>query len=471
MASVFKRNGKGNYLVSYFDHSGRRREKSSRTTDKRSAERIAAKLESDAALRREGVVDPRQDRFIANERIPLAKHIEAYLDHCEHVGESPKYLAEKRRHLGRLCAEPGAHRMSDLTVDLVEKCLRSIKDDGLSARTINYCRQIAVAFINWAVRTDRIEANALTVIPKLDKSQDRRRIRRPLTDDELCRLLSVAEPRGRKLWYLMALWAGFRKSDLEKIRWSDIDLEQRTITVRDGKAKRVDFLAMHPQLAEELQRRRDEVMATPQVRVFPQAVRNNTQLKDFLHAGIAREEVIIGDDGQPVMIGKGKLRRPKTKIVTEDAEGRVVDLHAMRTTLGTMLARQGTKPQVAREIMRHSDYKTTLKHYTVLGLSDTTGAIDELPYIGRTEPVKATGTLSASPNPPQIPPQLEHETMRNGASQCEIGRVGVSQDRTNDDVVNAASCETKRTDATSCDKAGDGIRTHDVQLGKLAFYH
>ena len=32
-----------------------------------------------------------------------------------------------------------------------------------------------------------------------------------------------------------------------------------------------------------------------------------------------------------------------TRIVTEDAEGRVVDLHAMRTTLGKMLSRQGIK--------------------------------------------------------------------------------------------------------------------------------
>ena len=195
MASVFKKKGKGFYIVSWFDHTGKRREKSSKTTDKRTAERIAARHESETALRREGVVDPHQDRFIANERIPLAKHIEAYLDHCEHVGQAPKHLAGKRKHLGRVCAETGAHRMSDLTVDLVEGCLRSMRDKDLSARTINYCRQTAVTFMNWAVRTGRIETNPLTVIPKLDESQDRRRVRRPLTDDELCRLMAVTEPK------------------------------------------------------------------------------------------------------------------------------------------------------------------------------------------------------------------------------------------------------------------------------------
>ena len=190
-------------------------------------------------------------------------------------------------------------------------------------------------------------------------------------------------------------------------------------------------------------------------------------------AGIVREEVVIGDHGQPVMIGRGKWRRPKTRIVTEDAEGRVVDLHAMRTTLGTKLARQGVKPQVAREIMRHSDYKTTLKHYTVLGLSDTAGAINELPDIGRTEPIKATGTLSASADPQQIQQQIHqqlvHETMRNGASQCENDKVSVPQDRTSDDTVNTASCETKRNDATTCDHDAGVTRLAECQPLKLLF--
>jgi hypothetical protein len=94
----------------------------------------------------------------------------------------------------------------------------------------------------------------------------------------------------------------------------------------------------------------------------------SARLKDFLRAGIARREPVLDADGKPVMIGKGKRRRPKMKIVTEDAEGRVVDLHAMRTTLGTNLARAGVAPQIAQRIMRHGDYRTTLKHYTVLGL-------------------------------------------------------------------------------------------------------
>jgi hypothetical protein len=53
MASVFKRGGKrakGYWYASWFDHHGKRRTRSARTTDKATAERIARKLEAEAAL-------------------------------------------------------------------------------------------------------------------------------------------------------------------------------------------------------------------------------------------------------------------------------------------------------------------------------------------------------------------------------------------------------------------------------------
>ena len=67
MATVFKRGGQdnraGQYYVSYFDYLGQRVTKSARTVDKSAAMRIAAKLEADAALRRDGVIDAQLDEI------------------------------------------------------------------------------------------------------------------------------------------------------------------------------------------------------------------------------------------------------------------------------------------------------------------------------------------------------------------------------------------------------------------------
>jgi hypothetical protein len=115
---------------------------------------------------------------------------------------------------------------------------------------------------------------------------------------------------------------------------------------------------------------------------------------------------------EPVMIGQGSRRRPKTRIVAEDAEGRVIDLHAMRTTLGTNLARSGVAPQIAQRIMRHGDYRTTLRHYTVLGLTDTAKAVADLPAIGATVTEAATGICDA--NPQQYHQQCAQQYGREG---------------------------------------------------------
>lgn len=227
---------------------------------------------------------------------------------------------EKVRHLKRVCEGTGAKRLSDLTPDVLARYLKSMEDKGLSARTINFCRQIVVAFMNWCHKRGRVESHSLKNVARRDERKDRRWVRRPLTDDELSRLLTVAEPSGRKLWYLTAVLAGLRKSDLCRLTWGDVDFNNGCITVRDGKAKREDVIPLHPQLAYELRRVRS-IMSHPKTRVFPHAVGNLTRQKDFLQAGLAYKDA------------QGKIR-------TADQEGWVIDLHAMRTTL----ARQGVAP-------------------------------------------------------------------------------------------------------------------------------
>jgi len=209
----------------------------------------------------------------------------------------------------------------------------------------------------------------------------------------------VAREYGRDAWYLAAVLAGLRKGDLQRLIWANVDFESATLTISDGKAKRTDIVPMHPQLAEALRKRFDQYPAMPKARVFPQTVTDQTRLKDFLRAGLARKETITDAQGRPIMVGTGKGQRPKTRIATEDDQGRVIDLHALRTTLGTQLARAGVTPQIAMRIMRHSDYKTTLAHYTVLGLTDTSRAIEALPEIHTDSPhtQRATGTSHAQP--------------------------------------------------------------------------
>ena len=185
MATVFKRRGKGPWIIKYFDHQGRRREKSSRTTDKRAAQRMAAKLEADAALRREGVVDPRLDGLAEADKIPIRDHVDAYLRHLRAGDRSPRTLADARQHLDWVLSETGAARLSDLSLDAVVRALDSLRAKGRASRTVNHHGGRVRAFLRWCERTGRMASNPLQNLPKLDQARDRRRVRRALTDEEL----------------------------------------------------------------------------------------------------------------------------------------------------------------------------------------------------------------------------------------------------------------------------------------------
>ena len=543
--TLFQRVVGGPWVAAWYDHTGKRRIKSTRTTDRRIAERLLAKYVADTALRRDGIVDPRQDRCCEANRLPLADHVAAYITHCRQSGQAEKHVQEKERHLKSLLHVTKVTRLSELTAETLEKHMWALKADGKAPRTRNFARQIAVAFMNWCKNTNRVEINPLTVVARQDERQDRRRVRRPLNDDEVAALLDVAAQRGRRAWYMTAVLAGLRLGDLRRLTWGAIDFEAGTITIADGKAKRTDVLPLHPQLAEELMARRNASTALPMAKVFPETVTSITVQKDLLRAGLARREVVTDAEGKPVMIGKGKRLRPKTKIVTEDAEGRVVDLHAMRTTLGTNLARAGVAPQLAQRLMRHGDYRTTLKHYTVLGLVDTAKAINALPSIKTPEAnaLAATGTTGrddpavvnrhtvtktqqtvttinerhskglrfsrdgndgcdgfaltpekddainsipeaaerATSNTAKISAESQRDSYIDSSGRTkrrdtlrQIATAGSGQDGA-DEPRNAcgatALCGDLREDANVCDIAGDRIRTGDVQLGKLAFYH
>jgi site-specific recombinase XerD len=63
----------------------------------------------------------------------------------------------------------------------------------------------------------------------------------------------------------------------------------------------------------------------------------------------------------------------------EDAQGRRLDLHALRVTFGTNLSVAGVSPRVAMELMRHSDIKLTMKIYTDASQLLTAAAVASLP--------------------------------------------------------------------------------------------
>ena len=86
-------------------------------------------------------------------------------------------------------------------------------------------------------------------------------------------------------------------------------------------------------------------------------------------------------------------------IAKTDDRGRTIDVHALRTTFGTLLSKGGVTPRTAQAAMRHSDIDLTVNVYTDPRLLDVRGALDMLPALpldseqgASSEALRATGT-------------------------------------------------------------------------------
>ena len=82
-----------------------------------------------------------------------------------------------------------------------------------------------------------------------------------------------------------------------------------------------------------------------------------------------------------------------------DERGRTLDVHALRTSFGTLLSKGGVAPRTAQAAMRHSTIDLTMNTYTDPKLLDVYGALDSLPSLDlnpspstERQTMRATGT-------------------------------------------------------------------------------
>ena len=169
------------------------------------AKSVLVELETRADKVRSGVRSAAEDSVLDHQASPLAGHIACYLDYLRSKrGKgskpkvSPKHVANVRHNLTRIVTDCGFKQLRDFNRPAVDRWIRRQLDaePPLSARSINAHLVALTAFGNWCVESGRLVANPFSRPPKLDEKADCRRQRRALTEDELRRLLHVAQVRS-----------------------------------------------------------------------------------------------------------------------------------------------------------------------------------------------------------------------------------------------------------------------------------
>lgn len=393
------------WVLDFVDGSGVRH-RQALSPDKRIAERMRADLIAKRDLQLAGLGSQEgQSR-------PLKEVRDAYLaDLGTRTSKRHSHYVGTR--LDRILAGLRVVRVRDLLPYAVLTYRAQRLKDGLSNRSANLEVDALSSALRWAERSRLIAENPIEHLARLREDQaHQRRRRRALSDDEIWRLLKAAGDEDAELasWraadttithgtkgddyggrdrrgripqrpLISALIAtGARWGELRRVRWSDVDLDERSLTLRATVTKTgtLRVIPLRAELVDELLELR---------RVQEQVL------------GQAHALVFLSPDGTPWKDANGNALRllnrllERAGIVKTNEVGETVDVHSLRTTAGSRMARSGVSLALTQRLLGHSSPVLTAKHYLRLELEDLREAVEMAggkgPRLVRTEDEEA----------------------------------------------------------------------------------
>jgi integrase len=330
---------------------------------------------------------------------PVSQLRMAFLKRCEQELR-PRTLDRYRASLDQVLGWLGVVKVRQIETAGVLGFREHRLLQGVSPRTVNHDVTILGAMLRWGVEQGLIGSHPLRGIKPL--LHDHPKEGRPLTDDEVHRLLDLSLSPWRDIWYAL-LVTGMRKDELANLRFSDIDWEGRDLVVRGRHAKnrRERRIPIEDGLWEILKRLRQEAsQRSPGTGRTP-------EIAAKVRTRFSREHVFVTTQNTPLTHRSGlceaflrscKLANIPTK--TFDSEGRLVehvDVHSLRRTLATNAIVHGADPKSVQEILGHRTLDMTMRIYARVKGMPKRQAVARLSYARGVTPPEHLLCLPAEP--------------------------------------------------------------------------
>ena len=478
MASVFRRkytklvDGKKvkkqskSWYVKYRDAGGiERRVKGYK--DKIATQQLAAKLEKEAELAREGIVD----RYKEHRKKPLVQHLADFRQSLLDKGDTEDYARLTHNRVKAILTACNFVFISDIQPSRVQRYLAERKRDGLGIKSCNHYLTAAKNFLNWMVDDQRVDKNSLEHLKGQNAKTDIRRQRRALMPDEISTLLTATikgpkhhnlTGKERYMLYTLALTTGFRCKELASVTWQSLNLSvsEPSITVVAGytKNRHEATLPLREDVARLFRQWSAEGSFSKSSKVFQKFNKSKGA------AMIRRDLEAVG-------------------IAYQDEAGRFADFHGQRHSFITCLGRSGATVKETQALARHSTSALTLDVYTHIGLHDERRAIEKMPQLhdldGKNDAGKnrsvalRTGTDNkpvdtAQDSPKELTPKLTPFLTPTAYSGCDqSSAVGNEQDNSQENDRNGNCLNSEQLDKESHRLATVGMG--EKEMGRSGF--
>lgn len=377
--SLTKRETSKFWVACFTDKSGRRLKRSTATTDRKKAVKLAEAFE-EAARRKRTLLQMR--RVIADLHRDISgtaveqKSVKTFFE--EWLARKAPETAANTRTFYRGSATKfttflgplADHDLTEITSDHILR-FRNEQAKVLAPKTVNHLVKF-LRMVFKAAKRDALIADDPTEFVDTVK-QNQKQERRPFTVDEVQSVLAVAGKEWRSM-VLFGLYTGQRLADIACLTWANIDIPQRQVRLVTRKTGKHLVIPLAPPLLRDLEERRTggackgalHPRASAIVTAQGKSGHLSNQFADLLvQAGLRKKQAHRKTHGE----GRGK-----------GSAQAGVSFHCLRHTAVTLLKEAGIPAAVVMELVGH-DSEQMSEHYTHVGdeaLRKATAAFPDL---------------------------------------------------------------------------------------------
>jgi integrase len=315
---------------------------------------VVAKVRAIEAKRDAGMID-------AAGRAPtVGEWLDHWLDNIAARKVRARTL-ESYRSTVRLHLRPGIghHRLDRLQPEHLERLYGALSDKGLSPASILRAHRVLSRALRVASQRAKVARNVATLVDPPTVKRPETAL--PLSAQEARKVMAAAQTHRNAARWTVALAVGLRQSEALALRWSDVDLDNGTLSVRRGLHRISGQGLVYEEPKADRSRRN---LALPAQLVDALKAQRAAQLEERIAAGPLWEDhdlVFAQPNGRPI---ERKSDWRAWKALLRQAGVREVRLHDGRHTAATLLLSEGVHPRVVMEVLGHAQMRTTTDTYS-----------------------------------------------------------------------------------------------------------
>ncbi len=255
----------------------------------------------------------------------------------------------------------GRRKLKELGRSEVRR-LYKLKAGELSPRSVDYLHVTLQKALGQAVRDDLVPRNV--AYGERARSSREKKEAKALSQKQVKTLLRAAEGERNGALYVVAVHTGLRQGELLGLRWSDVDLTAKRLSVARSLKAAASGLAFGPP-KNKASRRSVPLNETVVTALEAHRKRQN---EERLRARAWHDHDLVFPNraGNPMDHNNLYHREYKALLEKANLHGQGFTFHSLRHTFGTALFMGGEHPKVVQSLLGHASIVQTMDTYSHL---------------------------------------------------------------------------------------------------------